>query len=102
MTHHFRRLTLDDRHDYLALMLAAYAPIKALGIHFDAATADLARVTRHLTDHAVFALFDDQRMVASVTLRFPWACSLGRSTCRISAGSVPIRSSEARILAGNC
>ncbi len=71
MTHHFRRLTLDDGHDYLALMLAAYAPIKALGIHFDAATADLARVTRHLTDHAVFALFDDQRMVASVTLRFP-------------------------------
>ncbi|STW78612.1 GNAT family acetyltransferase [Klebsiella michiganensis] len=44
MTHHFRRLTLDDKHDYLALMLAAYAPIKALGIQFDAATADLARV----------------------------------------------------------
>ena len=77
MTHHFRRLTLDDRHDYLALMLAAYAPIKALGIHFDAATADLARVTRHLTDHAVFALFDDQRMVASVTLRFPWGVQPG-------------------------
>lgn len=34
MTHHFRRLTLDDKHDYLALMLAAYAPIKALGIQF--------------------------------------------------------------------
>lgn len=77
MTHHFRRLTLDDRHDYLALMLAAYAPIKALGIHFDAATADLTRVTRHLTDHAVFALFDDQRMVASVTLRFPWGVQPG-------------------------
>ena len=46
MTHHFRRLTLDDKHDYLALMLAAYAPIKALGIQFDAATADLARVMR--------------------------------------------------------
>ncbi|VTP64643.1 Uncharacterised protein [Serratia rubidaea] len=28
MTQHFRRLTLDDKHDYLALMLAAYAPIK--------------------------------------------------------------------------
>lgn len=73
MTQHFRRLTLDDKHDYLTLMLAAYAPIKALGIQFDAATADLVRVTQHLDDHAVFALFDDQRMAASVTLRFPWA-----------------------------
>lgn len=65
-------LTSDDRHDYLSLMLAAYAPIKVLGIHFDAATADLALVTQHLEEHAVFALFDNQRMAASVTLRFPW------------------------------
>ncbi|PKE30788.1 GNAT family N-acetyltransferase [Rahnella sp. AA] len=72
MTPHFRRLNSDDKHEYLSLMLAAYAPIKALGIHFDAATADLARVTKHLDEHAVFALFDGQRMVASVTLRFPW------------------------------
>ncbi|MGN2424656.1 GNAT family N-acetyltransferase [Klebsiella electrica] len=77
MTQHFRRLTLDDKHDYLTLMLAAYAPIKALGIQFDAATADLVRVTQHLNDHAVFALFDDQRMVASVTLRFPWGAMPG-------------------------
>ncbi|WP_447868154.1 GNAT family N-acetyltransferase [Rahnella aceris] len=77
MTQHFRRLTLDDKHDYLALMLDAYAPIKALGIQFDAATADLASVTQHLNDHAVFALFDDQRMVASVTLRFPWGAMPG-------------------------
>ena len=77
MTQHFRRLTLDDKHDYLTLMLAAYAPIKALGIQFDAATADLVRVTQHLDDHAVFALFDDQRMVASVTLRFPWGAMPG-------------------------
>lgn len=77
MTQHFRRLTLDDKHDYLALMLDAYAPIKALGIQFDAATADLASVTQHLNDHAVFTLFDDQRMVASVTLRFPWGAMPG-------------------------
>ena len=77
MTQHFRRLTLDDKHDYLTLMLAAYAPIKALGIQFDAATADLVRVTQHLDDHAVFALFDDQRMAASVTLRFPWGAMPG-------------------------
>lgn len=72
MTPHFRRLNSDDKHEYLSLMLAAYAPIKALGIQFDAATADLARVTKHLDEHAVFALFDGSRMAASVTLRFPW------------------------------
>lgn len=72
MTPYFRRLNLDDKQEYLSLMLAAYAPIKDLGIHFDAANADLERATKHLDEHAVFALFDGQRMVASVTLRFPW------------------------------
>ncbi len=68
----FRQLTPDDNHAYLELMLAAYAPIKALGIHFDAATADLARVTRHLAEHNVYALLVDGKMVSSVTLRYPW------------------------------
>ncbi|KAB7896710.1 GNAT family N-acetyltransferase [Rouxiella sp. S1S-2] len=68
----FRQLTTDDNQEYLELMLAAYAPIKALGIHFDAATADLARATKHLTEHDVYALFVDDIMVSSVTLRYPW------------------------------
>lgn len=72
MTQYFRRLTIDDRVEYLALMLAAYEPIKSLGINFDAATTDLLKITQHLADHAVFALFDDQQMIASVTVRFPW------------------------------
>ncbi|MGA7509247.1 MAG: GNAT family N-acetyltransferase [Erwinia billingiae] len=72
MNLHFRQLTLDDRHAYLTLMLAAYAPIRALGIHFDAATADLDRVTRHLQQHAVYGLFADDRLASSLTLRFPW------------------------------
>nr|WP_154325342.1 GNAT family N-acetyltransferase [Pantoea sp. 201603H] len=69
---HFRQLTLDDRHEYLALMLTAYAPIRELGIHFDAATADLARVSLHLEQHAVYALFADDTLASSLTLRFPW------------------------------
>ncbi|WP_437610110.1 GNAT family N-acetyltransferase [Erwinia sp. V71] len=72
MTAVYRALTLADREAYLALMLAAYAPVKALGIHFDAATADGEKVTRHLQQHGVYALFIDQRMVSSVTLRYPW------------------------------
>lgn len=72
MTLHFRQLTLDDRHSYLSLMLAAYAPIRELGIHFDAATADLDRVSRHLQQHAVYGLFASDRLASSLTLRFPW------------------------------
>lgn len=72
MNLHFRQLTLDDRHDYLALMLAAYAPIRELGIHFDAATADLDRVTQHVQQHAVYGLFAEGQLASSLTLRFPW------------------------------
>lgn len=72
MTAVYRTLTLADREAYLALMLAAYAPVRALGIHFDAATADLDKVTQHLQHHGVYALFVDQQMVSSVTLRYPW------------------------------
>lgn len=68
----FRQLTPADNHAYLELMLAAYAPIKALGIHFDAATADLALATRHLGEHGVYAMLVDGKMVSSVTLRYPW------------------------------
>jgi GNAT superfamily N-acetyltransferase len=69
----FRQLTLEDNHAYLTLMLAAYAPIRELGIHFDAATADLARVNHHLHDHGVYALSVDGQMMASLTLRYPWS-----------------------------
>lgn len=68
----FRQLTPEDNHAYLELMLAAYAPIRELGIHFDAATADLERVTRHLSEHGVYAMLVDGKMVSSVTLRYPW------------------------------
>jgi len=48
MTIVFRQLHAGDREEYLTLMLAAYKPIYALGIPFDAATATLEKVTQHL------------------------------------------------------
>ncbi|WP_034915806.1 MULTISPECIES: GNAT family N-acetyltransferase [Erwinia] len=72
MTLHYKRLTVADREEYLILMQAAYAPIRALGIHFDAASADLQKVTQHLEHHAVYAALSDHRLAASVTVRFPW------------------------------
>lgn len=102
MNLHFRQLTLDDRHAYLTLMLAAYAPIRALGIHFDAATADLDRVTRHLQQHAVYGLFADDRLASSLTLRFPGDRCPARSACRISAGSAPTRRIRVSSWAARC
>lgn len=68
----FRQVQRSEVERYLALVLAAYAPIKALGIHFDAATADQQKASRHLQQHGVYALYADGDMVSSVTLRYPW------------------------------
>jgi len=72
MTLEFRQVTVDEVDAYVALMLAAYAPIKALGIKFDAATTDREKATRHLLQHGVYALYADGNMVSSITLRYPW------------------------------
>lgn len=68
----FRQVREDETDSYLALMHAAYAPVKALGIKFDAATADRVMALRHLQSHGVYALYADEKMVSSVTVRYPW------------------------------
>ncbi len=72
MTYHFRQLTLNDCDAFLALTLKAYEPIRQLGIHFDAATADRERASLHLQNHGVYALFLDEQMVSTATVRYPW------------------------------
>jgi hypothetical protein len=72
MTIVFRQLHAGDREEYLTLMLAAYKPIYALGIPFDAATATLEKVTQHIAEHGVYAVFSEGVMRASVTIRYPW------------------------------
>ncbi|MGD9425218.1 GNAT family N-acetyltransferase [Pantoea sp. NSTU24] len=68
----FRQVREDEADVYLALMHAAYAPVKALGIKFDAATADRAMALHHLQSHGVYALYADEKMVSSATVRYPW------------------------------
>ncbi|HBZ15417.1 GNAT family N-acetyltransferase [Pantoea sp. NPDC088449] len=68
----FRQVREDEVETYQALMHAAYAPTLALGIKFDAATADRAKTLRHLQSHGVYALYADDVMVSSVTVRYPW------------------------------
>ncbi|MEC5321036.1 GNAT family N-acetyltransferase [Brenneria populi subsp. brevivirga] len=72
MSEQYRQLTAADAPEYLALMRAAYAPIRALGIHFDAAETNLPLVTRHLGEHGVYGLYDSGALISSLTLRYPW------------------------------
>jgi len=68
----FRQVSPDEVETYQALMHAAYAPVKALGIQFDAASASLEKTLQHLQSHGVYALYDSGEMVASITVRYPW------------------------------
>lgn len=86
MTIVFRQLHAGDREEYLTLMLAAYKPIYALGIPFDAATATLEKVTQHIAEHGVYAVFSEGVMRASVTIRYPCTLSQAHLACRISVG----------------
>lgn len=69
----YRQLMPDEATEYYQLLHTAYAEIKHLGIRFDAATADLQTMTQHLNDHAVYGMFEDDRLIVSVTLRYPWS-----------------------------
>ncbi|MFP1740856.1 GNAT family N-acetyltransferase [Lonsdalea quercina] len=73
----FRLATLADDDAFLTLVVAAYAPIRALGIHFDAAHADLAMVRRHIQNHGVYVMEKDGRLASSFTVRYPWGPNPG-------------------------
>jgi len=72
MTRTFRLATADDAEELLGLTLRAYAPIRELGIHFAAATADLALVKKNIHNHACYVLEEDGQIQATVSLRMPW------------------------------
>lgn len=99
----FRQVREDETDVYLALMHAAYAPVKALGIKFDAATADRAMALRHLQSHGVYALYADEKMVSSVTVRYiPGGRCPARLVCRILAGSARTLTIPASSLVVRC
>ncbi len=68
----FRQVREDETDDYQALILAAYAATKALGIHFDAASTSREKTRQHIQDHGVYALYDGTTLVSSATVRYPW------------------------------
>ncbi|MBJ7223078.1 MULTISPECIES: GNAT family N-acetyltransferase [unclassified Brenneria] len=68
----FRQVTLEDDEAFLALALAAFEPIRQLGINFSAAHADIEMVRNHIASHGVYVMEKEGKMVSSFTIRYPW------------------------------
>lgn len=56
---------------FLTLAVAAYAPLRAWGIHFDGAHADLVMVYRSIQNHGVYVMERYGRLASSFTVRYP-------------------------------
>jgi GNAT superfamily N-acetyltransferase len=72
VTQNFRLAMLEDAEELLALSLEAYEPIRQLGIHFAAATADIDTVRKNIANNACYVMEQDGRMIATVSVRMPW------------------------------
>ncbi|PWC16541.1 GNAT family N-acetyltransferase [Brenneria roseae subsp. roseae] len=68
----FRQATLEDDEPFLALALAAFEPIRQLGINFSAAHADIEMVRKHISSHGVYVMEKNGVMVSSFSIRYPW------------------------------
>ncbi|PKG23309.1 GNAT family N-acetyltransferase [Niallia nealsonii] len=63
----------EDAANILELSLRAYEPIRDLNINFLAATADLSLVLNNITRHSTYVLEKNDKIIATVTVRYPWA-----------------------------
>ena len=73
MTQLIRLASLEDASSVLDVTLRAYEPIRNLNIKFTAATADLQLVINNIRRNATYVLEHDGSIIATVTVRYPWA-----------------------------
>lgn len=77
MTTSFRLATEQDAPELQILSHAAYEPIRQLGIHFTAATADLETVKTNIRNNACYVMEEDGKIIATVSVRMPWGLQPG-------------------------
>lgn len=73
----YRLVQLSESEDFLRLLLRSYAPIRAQGINFAAAKADLPLVQAHIQHHLCYVVEEDSRFIATISLRLPWGVQPG-------------------------
>lgn len=69
----YHQATDDNAPELLHLILRAYEPIRELGIHFEAATADEALIKKNIRENICFYMKDGTATVATASLRMPWS-----------------------------
>lgn len=62
----------DDLPAYTRLVSGAYEDIRDLGIRFRAASAGEDQVLAHLERNVAYVLEDDDGLLATVSVRYPW------------------------------
>lgn len=67
-----REIILADKQEYQQVVHLAYQAAEQMGIHFAAATADLATIEAHINSNLVYGLFSEGKLVSTVSLRLPW------------------------------
>ncbi|MDF7671465.1 GNAT family N-acetyltransferase [Orbaceae bacterium ESL0721] len=67
----------SDAKPYLALLHRAYKQTSALGIHFAAATANLALIHRHISANAIYAIQKEGKLISTLMIRYPWGDNPG-------------------------
>ncbi|MGK7376292.1 GNAT family N-acetyltransferase [Planococcus sp. 1R117A] len=70
--HTYRLAVEQDAEEVLEVTLRAYEPVRELGIHFAAATADLDLVKKNIRDNICYIREKDGRIQATLSLRMPW------------------------------
>lgn len=95
----YREATWKDREVFHKFLLQAYAPIKALGIHFLATEATQEDIDRHLLGNLCFLLEKDGVIVSSCSLRLPWGLLIRvRRFILISVGYRRLRTMRKKVM----
>lgn len=79
MTEIYRTATLNDLVQLHGLIVRAYEANRKLGIKFDAVTADLQLVKKHIENNLCFVLEENNQLIATISLRMPWGLQPGPS-----------------------
>lgn len=77
MAVHIRMAIEEDAEKLLELILKAYAPTIEMGIHFEAATADLGFIKKHIRNNMCYEMIENGKILATCGLRMPWGPNPG-------------------------
>lgn len=61
-----------DAKELQQLMYEAFTPLRELGINWPSVNADVESVLKNLTESTTFVLENDDEIISTITVRYPW------------------------------